>query len=704
MDSVCTRHYAHSLPGASPERWHDLQRHLEDTAALAETYAAAFAPGWGRLAGLWHDAGKYQKAFQQRIGADPDLHCNIRVDHSTVGALIAENRKALALVPVIAGHHGGLPNLASLRGRLTDKRHLLDVARNGGLPSSLEALPLPSPPSWVGSDPLARSMWIRFLFSALTDADFLDTERFVNGRERDLGAPPPLAELRDKLDAHLDRLSSSATEVNAMRARVLAECRAAADLAPGAFTLTVPTGGGKTLASLSFALRHAAKHGLRRVIVVIPYTSIIEQTANTYRKVLGEDAVIEHHSNLDPDAENLRNRLASENWDAPLVVTTSVQFFESLYANRSSKCRKLHRIAGSVVIFDEVQTFPANLLRPIESALAQLVGHYRTTVVLCTATKTALHLPAPHEIVRDVPREFASVAGRCDVLLPESSEPVTWEALAQELRGHESVLAIVHRRADAEALARLTGDECLHLSARMCGAHRSAVIAEIKTRLHEGRPCRVVSTQLVEAGVDLDFPEVYRALAGADSLAQAAGRCNREGRRAKGRLHVFIAPTEPPRGILRTAKKTTELFWKQGRLDLKDPALFEQYFRSLYGAVQTDPGVEAAEKELRFEDSAHYFQMIDDSGIPVVAPYEGSEKRIENIRREGITRLGLRGLQRYLVNLYPQEIDELNRAGAIDALDSRLYAVVEGFASVYDPRFGFTWKGPPLAEPEKLIA
>ena len=704
MDPLRTRHYAHSLKDVPRDRWHDLGKHLEDTAALAESFGAAFAPGWGRIAGLWHDAGKYQRAFQGHIGADPDAHCDGQVDHSSVGALIAEKAKAGALAFVVAGHHGGLSNFQGLKDMLAGKGHLLEDARKDGLPASLEKLPLPAPPAWVGSDPMAPAMWIRFLFSALTDADFLDTERFYEGRERDLGQPPSLATLRDKLDAHLDRISGSSTEVNAMRARVLADCRDAAILAPGAFTLTVPTGGGKTLASLSFALRHAVEHGLRRVVVVIPYTSIIEQTAKSYRDVLGDDAVIEHHSNLDPDTENHRSRLASENWDAPLVVTTSVQFFESLYSNRPSRCRKLHRIAESVVVFDEVQTFPARLLRPIESAIAQLVGHYRTTVVMSTATKTAIRLPAPREIVRDVPREFASVAGRCDILLPASPEPVTWEGLAGELRGYGSVLAIVHRRADAEALARLVGDECLHLSARMCGAHRSAVIAEIKARLYYGRPCCVVSTQLVEAGVDLDFPEVYRALAGADSLAQAAGRCNREGRRASGRLHVFVAPTEPPRGILRAAKKTTEILWKEGSLDLKDPALFEEYFRRLYRVVQTDPGVEAAEKELRFEDSARDFRMIEDSGTPVVAPYPGSEDRVEDVRRRGITRLGLRRLQRFLVNLYPQEIGELSRAGAIDALDDRLYVVVKGYAALYNERFGFTWKGPPLAEPEDLIA
>ena len=229
-----------------------------------------------------------------------------------MGALIAERSAGLALV--IAGHHGGIPNFSALRDRLSEKRALLDDARRDGLPKDLEGMALPSPPTWVAADPCGRAMWVRFLFSALVDADFLDTEHFYQGQLRDLGEPLPLATLRDKLDAHLDRISMGATDVNAMRARVLANCRSAADLAPGAFTLTVPTGGGKTLASLSFAFRHAVKHGLRRVIVVIPYTSIIEQTTKTYRDVLGQDAVVEHHSNLDPDKENHRNRLASENW------------------------------------------------------------------------------------------------------------------------------------------------------------------------------------------------------------------------------------------------------------------------------------------------------------------------------------------------------------------------------------------------------
>lgn len=698
------RSYAHSPKNSSPDCWHDLRDHLEGTAARAEQFASSFAPGWGRLAGLWHDAGKYQAAFQRHIGVDPDAHCNGRVDHSSVGALIARERGAHPLAIVIAGHHGGLRDIEAVRERLGRCQDLLNEARRGGLPELVENQVVPAPPAWIGSDKGKLAFWTRFVFSALTDADFLDTERFYEGVERQLGAPP-IAALRDRLDAFIDGLAAQkeGSAVNEMRSRVLRDCRAAAELPPGVFTLTVPTGGGKTLASLAFALRHAAKHDLRRVIVVIPYTSIIEQTAKVYREALGPEAIIEHHSSLDPDRETARNRLASENWDAPVVVTTSVQFFESVYANRPSRCRKLHRIANSAVVFDEVQTFPPRLLKPIESALGQLVSHYGVTTVFCTATQTTLTLPPAREIVKNVRGEFAAVEERCKVLLPESREPVTWESLTQELRRHGSVLAIVDRRADAERLARLVGDGCIHLSARMCAAHRSVALDEIKWRLRAGRPCRVVATQLVEAGVDVDFPEVYRAMAGADSLAQAAGRCNREGRLSSGRLHVFIAPTQPPRD-LRPARQTAEMLWNRGLLDLENPDLFPEYFRQLYSVLPDDPGVLAAERGLCFEESARKFRMIDDDGtIAVVAPYGAAAYRVADIRN-GLTRTGLRRLQPFLVGLYKQEVEQLLNAGALEELDDGLYCTVVGFERIYDQWFGFSWQGTPAAEPESLIA
>jgi CRISPR-associated endonuclease/helicase Cas3 len=699
-------HYAHSLAGRPVSAWHALDVHLASTADLAEGFAASFAPGWGRIAGLWHDAGKYQRAFQLRIGVDPEAHVSNRVDHSTVGALIAKNRGASLLSSVIAGHHGGLPDFEDLRSRLESKRDLLDDARTGGLPDRVEQDPVPAPPSWLAksSDPQAAlSLWTRFLFSALVDADCLDTERFyAEGRPRDPGVRPAIAELRVRLDKHLDELTATAavTQVNQMRARVLSACREAASQTPGALTLTVPTGGGKTLASLAFALKHAELNNLSRVIVVIPYTSIIEQTARTYRDILGESAIIEHHSSVDPDKETPYNRLVSDNWDAPIIVTTSVQFFESLFANRPSRCRKLHRIARSVVVFDEVQTFPVHLLAPVRHVLRELPISYGATTLFCTATQPALiHA---REIVPNPAEEFSVVANRCEILMPLSEDPVTWEALADELREHYAVLAIVHRRDDAQRLAQLVGDDCLHLSARMCASHRSDVLAEVKRRLLNREPCRLVATQLVEAGVDVDFPEVYRAFAGADSLAQAAGRCNREGK-GKGRLHVFFAPTNPPSGILRTALRRAIQMWKEGSLNLASPDTFTEYFRRLYELAEQDAkAIMPVERAQNFAQVADLFRMIEENGQPVVAPYLDWERRVADVR-DRITRVGMRRLQPFIVNLYTREIDQLRQAGALERVQDSFWAVVPGF-KVYDERWGFGWKGHPAMEPESLIA
>jgi len=707
MPDGIPKHFAHSLPGRPHEEWHGLEEHLAATSELAASFAQSFAQGWGRLAGLWHDAGKYRRIFQARIGADSDLHVNELVDHSSIGALIAKERKADLLAFVIGGHHGGLPNADDLSARLKEKGALLAEARADGLPQSLEDQPRPGYPPWLPkADRVSISLWTRFLFSALVDADFLDTERFyAGGLDRDLGTYPNLAELKLRLDSHLALKTTAAerTPVNEMRARVLNACREKATAVPGVFTLTVPTGGGKTLASLAFALDHAVQHGLPRVIVVIPFTSIIEQTAKEYRAAIGEAAVVEHHSNVDPDRETRTNRLASENWDAPVVVTTSVQFFESLFANRTSRCRKLHRIAGSVVVFDEVQTFPVKLLAPVKHVLRELAEHYGTTLVMCTATQPVL-LDKALEILPQPDMEFAVVAGRCQVLMPPTEEPVTWEALAEELRTHRQVMAIVHRRDDAQRMAQLVGDDCLHLSARMCAIHRSEVLAEVKRRLQAGEPCRLVATQLVEAGVDVDFPEVYRAFAGADSLAQAAGRCNREGKQ-KGLLHVFIPPTKPPRGILRTAEGIARVMWREGSLDLTAPGTFREYFSRLHRLGEQDgPGVMAAEREQRFVDVAELFQMIDQTGQAVVAPYgDDWRQRVEAVRRFGISRERMRKLQPLMVSLYRQEIETLVKAGAIERIEDTFWVVSPGFR-IYAARWGFGWKGPLAAEPEDLIA
>jgi len=701
---VSTR-YAHSLPDRPLEEWHELEDHLRQTADLAEAFSHVFAPGWGRIAGLWHDAGKYRRAFQERIGVDADAHTSGKVDHSSVGALIAVERKAPLIGFVVAGHHGGLPDAGDLGGRLKEKAGLLPEARRDGLPQWIEEQELPKIPDWLLADRVLLSLWTRFLFSSLVDARFLASVRFyAGGKERDLGTRPSLAELKSRLDDYIDRktAASERTRMNDMRARVLKACRNKAALDPGTFTLTVPTGGGKTLASLAFALDHALQRGLRRIIIVIPYTSIIEQTAHEFRNALGKESVLEHHTNVDPDKETPANRIVSENWDAPVIVTTSVQFFESLYANRPSRCRKLHRIARSVVVFDEVQTFPINLLVPVKHVLSELTEHYGVTSVLCTATQPVL-TEKSREIVPDPQTEFAIVADRCEILMPESEQPVTWEALAGELKTHEQVMVIVHRRDDAQHLSEIMGDDCFHLSARMCAVHRSEVLTEVKRRLRAGEPCRLVATQLVEAGVDVDFPQVYRAFAGADSLAQAAGRCNREGR-GFGQFHVFVSPTKPPRGILRTAEGVAKTMWREGRLDLKQISTFGEYFERLYRLAEQDArGVMAAEREQRFAEVAELFRIIEDSGEPVVAPHLDWQRRVEDVRRNGISRQGMRRLQPFMVSLYRQEIEALVNAGALERIADSFWVVVPVFR-LYNDRWGFGWKGPVAAEPEALIA
>lgn len=695
--------YAHSLSGQPEADWDPLDQHLCRTGDLAEAFAEVFAPGWGRIAGQLHDAGKYLARFQKRIRVNPEEHTAERVDHACVGAIIAMNFEAFALAWAIAGHHGGLRNAEIVKGRLESKRDHLGEARADGMPSTFEQLTVPLLPALLKSK-LNAAMWTRFLFSALVDADFLDTEEFYKQVRRELPSDR-IPVLLKRLEEHIGHLQRRAqpSPVNDLRRRVMQNCRDASPATPQVFTLTVPTGGGKTLASLLFALHHAIKNGLRRVIVVIPYTSIIDQTAKIYRDVLGAQNVLEHHTGVDPDIETPQNRLASENWDAPVVVTTNVQFFESLYANKTSRCRKLHRIAKSVVVIDEVQTVPVDLLTPIKNSLTQLTTVFGSSIVLCTATQPALDLSA-REIIADVPSEFRAVEDRYRVFLPDSDKPVSWEALASGVAREHRALVIVHRRDDAAELAKLVGPECIHLSASMCGAHRLSVLRKIKDLPPEAA-CTVVSTQLVEAGVDLDFPVVYRAFAGADSLAQAAGRCNREGKSAAGHLRVFFAPTEPPRGILRTAQQEAKSLWKSQQLDIRHPDTFRRFFRGLYNKCETDKGVLAAEGEFQFDDVASRFKMIADEGVPVVCPYGKAGQLLTEIAAHGITRLRFRSLQPYIVTVYPGQITELERSGAAAPIAEglRLFRLMPGYEHLYDDRLGLRWKSPIARDPATLI-
>ncbi|MDO8933486.1 MAG: CRISPR-associated helicase Cas3', partial [Rhodocyclaceae bacterium] len=462
----------------------------------------------------------------------------------------------------------------------------------------------------------------------------------------------------------------------------LRQCRAKAGLSPGLFSLTVPTGGGKTLASMAFALHHASAHGKRRVIYAIPYTSIIEQTATIYRDIFG-DAVIEHHSSLDPDRETAKSRLATENWDASVVVTTNVQLFESLFAAKTSRCRKLHNLVNSVIVLDEAQTLPPELLQPCLDVLNLLTKHYGVTVVLCTATQPALThvtsfgrelrgLEDVREII-DAPQTLFDALQRVTVELPADFHVrEDWDAIAAKVgAGGTAALTIVNTRNDCRELwQRLNASAggAIHLSASMCGAHRAQTIVSIRQSLKAGETVRVVSTQLIEAGVDVDFPVVYRALAGLDSIAQAAGRCNREGRCASGRVVVFVPPKGAPPGQLRRAEQTTISLMLGTPLDPLAPTTFERYFRHFYlsephwdkhdmhGLLVRDAG----RMEIQFRTAAEKFRYVDDADSqPILVWWDESESLIGKLAKDGPERWLMRKLQRYAVNLPRRVVEKL---------------------------------------------
>jgi CRISPR-associated endonuclease/helicase Cas3 len=726
-----TDYFAHSANARG--EWHDLHGHLTAVAKLASRFAEAFGAGeWAELAGLWHDVGKYQPQFQQHLRGDKR-----KVDHSVIGAALARTTcgaRGYPLAFTIAGHHGGLADRAGQEATppvALDERleHGASALKNisSALPPDFLRRTIPRWPARLEARRVSKEVlrgvefWTRFLFSALVDADFLDTEAFYEPTARSaVQGFDTVSMLRARLDKHIDSLQAgaAATEVNRVRAEVLAACRSRAQSAPGIFTLTVPTGGGKTLAAMAFALRHAEEHGLHRVVVAIPYTTIIEQSAAVYRSAFGETNVVEHHANLDPETETERNRLASENWDAPVIVTTNVQLFESLFANRPSRCRKLHNLARSVIILDEVQTVPSGFLLSIVEALRELFSNYGCTVVLSTATQPALRaresfpggLTGAEEIAPSPPSLFARLR-RVEVDWNRlTSGPVSWERLADEIAGHERVLAVVHGREDARLLAGLLPAEGrFHLSALMCARHREATLARVKESLRHG-PCRLVSTQLIEAGVDIDFPVVYRALGGLDSVAQAAGRCNREGRREPGKVVVFRAPTSPPRGTPCQALQVTEAMLGEegGGPDLNDPKVYERFFSDLYFGQNLDAeNIQTLRQDCRFASIARRFKLIEDGlTFPIVVPYPGAEERVTRLRRDGPSRETLRSLQPFLVSLYAKGFSQLCEAGALEPFPAdgpMVYGLTQPYRHLYDPVLGLVLGDPFHADPSALI-
>ncbi|HSW00323.1 MAG TPA: CRISPR-associated helicase Cas3' [Sedimentisphaerales bacterium] len=720
--------YAHSLPGKPESAWQRLREHLENCAQRAAEFASAFgASDWGHVAGLWHDMGKYSREFQSRIcatgGEEAHVEAVGKVDHSTAGAQHAARRlghAGKALAYVIAGHHGGLPDGLSadscLRSRLEktvpDYCHcpqdLMDLR-----PPTLPIVPVKERAG------VQFSLFIRMLYSCLVDADFLDTEAFVNAvKHQSRGGYDPLAELAPLFFARLEELRSqaSASEVNRQRETILRQCLSAAEWEPGLFSLTVPTGGGKTLSSMAFALRHALKHGLRRIIYVIPFTSIIEQNAGVFRSMLGEDAVLEHHSNFEPAEEDHRSRLAGENWDAPVIVTTNVQFFESLFANRSSRCRKLHNIAGSVVILDEVQTLPAPYLLACLEVLRELTATYRTSVVLCSATPPAVAhrsdfprgLTGVREIV-EAPQALADALKRTTVtILPQTRDA----ELVERCAGCRQVLCIVNTRRHAKTLysaMKHLGD-AYHLSALMCPVHRSQILEEIRTRLREGLPVRVVSTQLIEAGVDIDFPVVLRSLAGIDSIAQAAGRCNREGRLDTGRVYVFTPEHSVPSGHFRQTSQAAESVLRRHN-DPLSLAAIEDYFREYYwmkGDGLDERGIltllqEGCSKgDFPFKTVAEEFRFIQEDTRPVIIPFdEDARHLIEALACCEHPASVARRLQKYSVSVYPHEWNRLLSTGSIELKTGMFPVLID--EALYREDVGLITDDSVAREPESLF-
>lgn len=718
------RYLAHVRRDGENFATHDLGEHLLGVGQRAGEYARAFGSGdWAGIAGLWHDLGKYSAEFQRRIKSVSGYEAHLegqagRVDHSTAGAQYAIQEFGLhgrILAYLIAGHHAGLPDWhtsdtpgRALKVRLDDGSHL-ERALNQPIPPEILSQTQPTSPLLGKAEGFA--LWVRMLFSCLVDADFLDTEAFMDA---DKGArrskTPQLSELLPRFNSYMEANFADATptRVNEIRTEVLRQCRKKASESPGCFSLTVPTGGGKTLSSLAFALEHAERHGKRRVIYAIPYTSIIEQTANVFRDIF-PNAVIEHHSNLDPEMETVESRLAAENWDAPLIVTTNVQFFESLFAARTSRCRKLHNIVNSVVVLDEAQLLPPEFLQPILDVMNLLVRHYGVTFVLSTATQPALGtietfqrtlrgLDRVREIIDD-PDALNRDLARVTYTLPANyHQGETWDDVADQLREHPSVLAIVNSRADAQELHRRMLGGTVHLSALMCGEHRSRVIASIKKRLRAGDGVRVVSTQLVEAGVDVDFPVVYRALAGLDSIVQAAGRCNREGRLERGRVMVFVPPKPAPPGPLRKAADATVSLLTGQRDPTFDAALFQAYFKRFYSdALSLDKheitdllkpeGENEDQLKVQFRTAAQRFRLIDESGYhSVIVRYDDSPGLIGRLQKEGPERWLMRKLQRYTVSLPKHQFRKLVDAGDVKEIWTGMFAQTSDVS--YHPELG----------------
>lgn len=662
-----------------------VKEHLEGTARRCSEFASAFGESErGYMLGLAHDIGKNSDEFQNRLRGGP------KVDHATAGALECSKIGELMAANCVIGHHGGLPDF----GNKTDPAGYptfigrLKKGSNGGIPkyecNILLESGVPMPQFKNGYE---CSFMTRMLYSCLVDADYLDTEAFMSLTERP--EYDSLSALAKRLDAHISKFFPPRTRLNELRCDILKKCLEAASSPRGIYSLSVPTGGGKTIASLAYALHHAVQNNLDRVIYVIPYTSIIEQNAEIFKNLLGEENVIEHHSNVECNNDEqlseseIRRRLACENWDAPVIVTTAVQFFESLYSNKPSKCRKLHNIANSVIVFDEAQMIPGCHLKPCIGAISELVLNFRATALLCTATQPAvediIHSFAPNIRVTEICPNTAQLAADFRRVTYQNGGTLSNAELSEKLANHNQVLCIVNTRKMAQQIYELLPKEgAFHLSTLMSPAHRTKILDVIRNRLKNGLTCRVVSTSLIEAGVDVDFPVVYRQVAGLDSLIQAAGRCNREGKRnpAESIVTYFEGESQTPKlqqlnvGAARQTLTTDER--------LEDPNTVQKYF-SLWRKLVGD-NIDKADiikhlnngisgNQLPFKTVSESFHMIDENTKTVYIPCDGQEELFRRIEEGLATRTDYRKAGAYSVNIYEQHYRALVNSGDIKPID-----------------------------------
>ena len=676
--------YIAHIDETEKKRIQTVKEHLEGTAKLSGKFAEKFGKQeWGYCCGMLHDIGKYSEDFLKRITGES----NCRVDHSTAGARVCVKKggKYSFLEYCIAGHHAGLPDYGNNYDEAGDStllgRRKKKIGDYQAYQTEIEIPEITSSPidlKKTQNPDFSLSTFMRMIFSCLVDADFLDTEAFMNQGKIERNPGESMEVLLEKLEIYTSGwLQNQETDtVNGRRTEILRHCLKMGESEKGLFRLTVPTGGGKTIASLAFALRHAVKNKMDRVIYVIPYTSIIEQNAKVFQDILGKENVLEDHSNVDykSSEELMTMQLAAENWDKPVVVTTNVQFFESLFANKTSKCRKLHNIANSVIIFDEAQMLPNDYLKPCIAMVEEFLNNYGISAVLCTATQPALESFFQRE------RSATELCPRMEEQFTffkrtvfENIGVLTEETIVESLKEEYQALCIVNTKKKAQKLYNaLEGDGIYHLSTSMYPKHRKRVLGEIRERLQKNKKCILISTSLVEAGVDLDFCSVYRELAGVDSMIQAAGRCNREGTRIAKESKVFIFRFEGKQNLLgqRQQIDVTKSLIAEGR-DLSDVKSIKEYFEMLYhlkGDSMDKKKImeEFKNKRYNFAKVGKEFKLIEQSTKTIFVNCEESANEIlQMLKERGFTRSGMRKAGQYCIDVYDQEFDKLYGMGMI---------------------------------------